>query len=186
MNRTGNSGPGRTVITSWRPLEFHSRDTAIAFIRDITSSGGGITALRDALAEKRPSLVSFALSDEDTIREVADLLVNGEIRIMVPPGSSGPVYWGVRQDPPPDETEVEKTQASSEVATEKIVSWIEIELVGEDGSPIPNERFSIRLPDGKLEEGTLDADGKTRFDDIPSGNCFVSFPDLDEDAWEAV
>ena len=142
--------------------------------------------MRDALAEKRPSLVSFALSEEETIREVAELLVTGEIKIMVPPGSPGPVYWGVRQDPPPQVREVEATPASLEATSERTVSWIEIELVGEDGTPIPGERFSLRLPDGKLEEGTLDGDGKTRFDDIPSGNCYVSFPDLDEDAWETV
>jgi type VI secretion system secreted protein VgrG len=62
-------------------------------------------------------------------------------------------------------------------------SWIEIELVGEDGSPIPGEAYKITLPDGTVAEGTLDDKGLARVDGIDPGNCQIAFPNLDQDAW---
>lgn len=65
-------------------------------------------------------------------------------------------------------------------------SWVEIQLVGEDDAPIPNEKYALKLPGGKLLEGTLDKEGKTRVDGIPPGRCDVSFPDLDKTAWTPI
>src|SRR5664279_5165176 len=41
-------------------------------------------------------------------------------------------------------------------------SWIEIELVGEDDKPIPGEKYKITLPDGSVDQGTLDQNGLAR------------------------
>ena len=65
-------------------------------------------------------------------------------------------------------------------------SWIEVQLVGEDGAPVPNETYAITLPGGKVVSGALDREGKVRVEPIPPGNCKVSFPKLDQDAWTAV
>jgi len=73
---------------------------------------------------------------------------------------------------PPEEAE----------ATE--VSWIEIELVGEDDKPIAGERYEITLPDGSVTNGTLDQNGFARVQGFAPGSCKVSFPELDQDAWE--
>lgn len=62
--------------------------------------------------------------------------------------------------------------------------WVEIELVGEDGSPIPDERYLVIAPDGSEHRGRTDADGAARIDGIDPGNCQVSFPDLDREAWQ--
>ncbi len=64
--------------------------------------------------------------------------------------------------------------------------WIEISLVDEDtGKPIPGEPYQITLPDGKVVPGTLDEKGVTRLDGIPdAGNCKITFPKLDKDAWK--
>jgi hypothetical protein len=66
------------------------------------------------------------------------------------------------------------------------LSWVEIELVGEDDKPIPGERYRITVPDGRAAEGTLDADGRARVDGFEPGYCTVAFPDLDKDAWEFI
>jgi hypothetical protein len=65
-------------------------------------------------------------------------------------------------------------------------SWIEVQLIGEDGAPVPNETYAITLPGGNVVSGSLDRDGRVRVDPIPPGNCKVSFPKLDQDAWTAV
>ena len=64
--------------------------------------------------------------------------------------------------------------------------WIEIELVGEDGTPIPNEKYKIILPDGSEKAGNLDQNGWSRVESDPAGNCEVIFPELDKTAWEFV
>ncbi len=63
-------------------------------------------------------------------------------------------------------------------------SWIEIELVDEDDEPVPGEKYKVTLPDDTVDEGTLDEKGFVRIEGIPSGNCKITFPDLDKDAWE--
>jgi len=63
-------------------------------------------------------------------------------------------------------------------------TWIEIELVDEDGAPVPGEKYEITLPDGSVKTGTLDAVGIARVERIDPGSCKVTFPNLDKDAWE--
>jgi type VI secretion system secreted protein VgrG len=63
--------------------------------------------------------------------------------------------------------------------------WIEIELIDDQGKPVPGERYRITLPDGTtLAEGTLDAKGRARVDGIDPGTCKVTFPDLDAPTWK--
>jgi hypothetical protein len=74
--------------------------------------------------------------------------------------------------PPEDEDEKEEK------------SWIEIELVGEDGKGIPGEQYRITMPDGTVHNGTLDEKGCARVEGMDPGTCKVTFPELDKDAWE--
>jgi hypothetical protein len=62
-------------------------------------------------------------------------------------------------------------------------TWIEIQLVGEDGLPISGEAWVITIPGGRIITGTLDVNGVARVDGIPMGKCHVSFPKLDKEAW---
>jgi len=68
----------------------------------------------------------------------------------------------------------------------RLRSWIAIQLIGEDDAPIPNEKYSVLLPGGTIVSGTLDAEGMASIQNIPSGVCSVSFPDLDKEAWTPV
>ncbi len=66
----------------------------------------------------------------------------------------------------------------------KPLHWIEIELLGEDSSPIPWEEFCIEPPDGETIKGYLDENGWARLDGLAdAGACKVSFPKLDKEAW---
>lgn len=62
--------------------------------------------------------------------------------------------------------------------------WIEIILVDAEGQPMPNVRYRITAPDGKVQEGRLNEHGQAGLYQIESGNCKITFPDLDQDAWE--
>jgi hypothetical protein len=62
--------------------------------------------------------------------------------------------------------------------------WLEIEMVGEDGSPVPLLLFEVKLPDGKIVKGCLDDQGFARLDQIVTpGVCQLSFPEFDRDVW---
>ncbi len=65
-------------------------------------------------------------------------------------------------------------------------SWVTIELVGEDGTAIANQRYRLILANGEKRRGKLDAQGRARVDGIPPGDCRLSFPDLDREAWERI
>jgi type VI secretion system secreted protein VgrG len=64
--------------------------------------------------------------------------------------------------------------------------WIEIELVYENaGEPVPGEEYCIEMPDGAKVRGMLNQKGWARVNFIKDpGNCKISFPGLDQDAWE--
>ncbi len=61
--------------------------------------------------------------------------------------------------------------------------WIEIKLVDQDGSSVPNEPYTIELPDGTVSAGSTDGEGVARVDGIDPGNCTVKFPSLDQRSW---
>lgn len=75
---------------------------------------------------------------------------------------------------------------SEEEARQQETSWIEIELVGEDDKPIAGERYRVTLPDGSVDEGALDHNGWKRIEGFAPGSCQVTFPELDQDAWEFI
>lgn len=61
--------------------------------------------------------------------------------------------------------------------------WIEVELVDNDGEPVAGEKYEVTLPDGSVSKGALDGSGKTRIEGFEPGQCKVSFPEIDKDAW---
>ena len=61
-------------------------------------------------------------------------------------------------------------------------TWIEIELTDMDGAPMPGERYWIKLPDGTIHEGSLDAQGRAYFGDLDPGSAEIRWPDRDGDA----
>ncbi|NQU75746.1 MAG: type VI secretion system tip protein VgrG [Planctomycetes bacterium] len=74
---------------------------------------------------------------------------------------------------------------TEEQAEEQKTSWIEIEMVDENDAPVTGEEYKVTLPDGEtVAEGTLDDKGFARIDGIDPGNCKITFPNLDQEAWE--
>ncbi|MEW5979686.1 MAG: type VI secretion system tip protein TssI/VgrG [Acidobacteriota bacterium] len=114
-----------------------------------------------------------------------------EIADNADPGSKEPTYKNQRQiaqaSMSPGEiaaSEAPSHDPTSEENKEK-KSWIEIELVDDQGKPVPGEKYRVTLPDGTtIDEGTLDDKGFARIDGIDPGTCKITFPNLDKDAWK--
>jgi hypothetical protein len=85
--------------------------------------------------------------------------------------------------PPVRPALVRKPREESPEAAEPL-SFAAIELVGEDGHPVADQRFRLTLPDGSVREGRLDSRGYARAADVPFGRCQVTFPGLDASSWE--
>ncbi|HRJ49081.1 MAG: hypothetical protein KF787_13850 [Phycisphaeraceae bacterium] len=76
--------------------------------------------------------------------------------------------------------------SSGEDGQDEERSWIEIEMIDESDRPVTGESYRIELPDGSVAEGVLDDKGMARVEGFVkgSGQCRITFPDLDKDAWE--
>lgn len=62
--------------------------------------------------------------------------------------------------------------------------WIEVELKDEAGKPVAGESVRVELPDGSVSTGSTNDKGLYRVAGIDAGTCQVTFPGLDEQAWE--
>lgn len=82
---------------------------------------------------------------------------------------------GVAREKPEDPEKFERAPTDTD--------WIEILLVDEQGNGISGQRYLIVTPDGHQRRGFTDSLGSARVTRIPSGDCKVSFPDLDAKAW---
>lgn len=75
--------------------------------------------------------------------------------------------------------------AGNRVEQKPKTDWIEILLVDLDGKPVPNVRYKITPPGGgPPQEGRLNEHGQAGYYKIEAGECKITFPDLDKDAWE--
>ncbi len=157
-----------------------------------------MSALRDLLARDATASGICRMSDEEVLERIAWRRATGGTSISVlpahaPPGSSTAGAAGGGAAAPAEPTGARETKstvvaggatgASAGVAA-TTTSWIEIELLGEDGKPIGGERYEITLPDGRtVVEGRLDGAGLGRAAGFEKGTCLVRFPDLDREAW---
>jgi hypothetical protein len=94
-------------------------------------------------------------------------------------GSASGAAPPARVNPPPP------TRRATAPPVEK-KTWVAIELLDDKGIPVGAEPYSILLPDGSTQSGTLDAQGRARVDGIDPGTCEVSFPRIDQREWKAV
>jgi type VI secretion system secreted protein VgrG len=69
---------------------------------------------------------------------------------------------------------------------EKITSWVEIELVDEEGQPVPDELYELTYPDGTTRRGKLDRNGLAHIGLREQMDIQVTFPHFDAEAWERI
>jgi hypothetical protein len=127
-----------------------------------------------------------AMPDKAEDADIADPGKVAEIKTEQQQTKSG--KYGSQQVKPfksPSEQEDAAREEEKNQQKENL-SWIEIELVGEDDEGIPGEKYKITLPDESVAEGTLDEKGFARIEGFEKGTCKVCFPDIDKEAWEKI
>ena len=65
-------------------------------------------------------------------------------------------------------------------------TWVEIQLVGEDNIGIADAAYLVVAADGKEFRGKTDAYGLARLEEVIKGDCSISFPVLDQEAWDKI
>jgi hypothetical protein len=61
-------------------------------------------------------------------------------------------------------------------AVQSCLDWVNVELVDDDGTPVPGEPFVVELPDGTTRSGLTDGAGCAYLVGIPNGTCKITFP----------
>jgi len=85
--------------------------------------------------------------------------------------------------PPPEPT---ATQGEDEDEEQAALTWVEVELVDEADEPVAGAKYRITMPDGTVDDGVLDHTGWVRLPRVQEGDLKITFPDLDQDAWEFI
>lgn len=135
----------------------------------------------------RDSSLAWPYLDPDGIvQRVAEALARGDLEVGLAPltrtdrdsrRTGGPERATGEAPIPPTE------EPGAPRPSEPALTWIEVQLVGEDEMPIAGERYRLTLSSGRVLEGTLDAAGSVRFEQMTPGTFDLTFPRLDREAW---
>lgn len=166
--RSSGEAPSRT---------FFSLDDARRFLdgfdRDPWTLAAFYRVLQDSVAAGRGP------DPARLVQSMAAVLAGSGLKV----GSAGPSRPSHHSTP---SSPVEKPASEPTVAQaprEPELTWIEVELVGEDDKPVAGERYRLTLSTGRVLEGSLDAQGRARIERMVPGTCDLTFPRLDREAW---
>jgi len=150
-------------------IPFDSVAAAESFLRGFLRDEWNARALRALFRQAFPETSPARFSDADIVRRLAPLLLRDRLRVrrpleeeaepILPAGMESPIE---RSPEPPKETVQEKT-------------WIEFELLDEDGAPMAGESYELCLPDGSVRKGKLDTQGLVRVAGIDPGLGTISW-----------
>jgi hypothetical protein len=158
-------------------LQFQDIPSAVEFLRRFKDDPIHMASLRACVAADSHDV--HRLDAEQVLARFASLLVTGRT-VMI--RSAELLMGGPRSELEPDEQKSEAKEPAK-ARTPKPKSWVEINLKDAKGDPVAGERYRIKLPDGSIQDGTLDAFGHAEYYEINRGSCEVSFPDLEDEEW---
>jgi hypothetical protein len=157
-------------------LRFQDIPSAVEFLRRFKDDPVHMASLRACVAAD--SLDVHRLDAEQVLARFASLLITGRT-VMI---RSAELMSGPLSALEPEEKKSEDSEPAK-ARTPKPKSWVEINLKDAKGNPVAGERYRIKLPDGSVQEGALDAFGHAEYYEINRGSCEVSFPELEDEEW---
>lgn len=166
-----------------KPLTFSSSEDAFSWLKHLRSrNGNSATQFRQFLAHCLDGSEVFRLSDDEAVRQLANLIYKRQIVVFRKVRFT---YSGTRSEPAEEFAPAFPLQNHRRGAanTTRSKTWISIVLNDTDGNPVAGERYRIELPDGRVVEGSLDSFGTAAVSGIDPGQCKVSFPCLANSMW---
>lgn len=172
---------GWIVLVPWYQAAFEAELdppltslTAAHLRASIANSGAVRSSLRALLLELGEPEAS---DDNELAIRIAAAIDRGRVRVELE--LHEPMISTAAPDSSAPEHTVEPTTLD-----EHQPDWIEIELIGEDDQGIAGARCVLTLADGRTLTRTTDRFGLIRVDGVAPGECSISFPELDQEAWE--
>jgi hypothetical protein len=156
-------------------IAFNDVEEAAAILRQFKMDAEQMAPINQLMGSPASPSTSLQTSEEN-VRSIASSVVWGRLGIIRTP-------WGGRIGTPTLDQDDEAAADGGSKRQQKS-AWIEINLRDYKGRPIPGERYEIKLPDGSLQTGVLDAYGHAEYYGINPGTCEVSFPDIPDDKWD--
>jgi hypothetical protein len=186
--------------------------TALYFLREFITDSGKQHDLRLWLLAQNSSFDMYAIDDDGILDYAAKMIASGQLvvagggegsgsaadggeagsgsateGIMRKGGGKSVLVSSVGSTPLQDEMASQQTPAEEDAIpvdeSPAETTWIEIELLDPDGKPVSDERFKITMPDGSIQYGRLDSNGKAKIERLQPGSCQVTFPDRDQEVW---
>jgi hypothetical protein len=191
-------GPG-DCEPYWRHDSSRSRSAALTFLGQLKTSSEAIRNLRSFVSSSRLHSDLSRVRDEQILGHVAEWIATGEVlvgfrRLLL--GGGGVAEEAAGASTPRQDAAAARQarggasgaagRSSDKDSTDKAAAktWIEIRLVDAEDKPVPNQKYRIKMTDGSVKEGSLDGEGRARFEQIDPGNCEVSFPEIDAQEWK--
>jgi hypothetical protein len=172
---------GGTVIPA------RSRAEAMAWLRRLARDPSNVGRLRAFLLATSWAQTAGGDDDDAVIARAAELLARGDLALIERAHFDAEELSAGGAQRQRDEASVPAPpRVARDDQSDEALTWVAIELVGEDDEPIAGARYELQLPDGTLRTGCLDANGFARVDGIDPGACVVAFVDLDRRAWERI
>jgi len=166
-------------------IYFPNKSSAQSFLYRFMDNPFNITLMRRMLIEGGLNTDISRLMDHDVIEQLALQLLTGMTTVVAKPVT--PIHIPTWDDGQASaEPKEESYYAPMAAPSRDEKHWIQIELVGEDGVGIKNEKYMIITEDGNSYSGSTNAKGIARLEDISQGICRLTFTDLDEEAWENI
>ncbi len=163
-----------------RFLDLRDHEAALAYLRTCRGDSDSGMQMRGLLADEDAPAGLSELEDDEVLDALAWRIARGDLT----PTIRQRVYRSADLIVMPEPSDDEPVLAATKETT-----WIEIELVDEEGGAVPYESYEITAPDEATTfGGHLDQNGRARHS-IPgeSGEtCQITFPHLDFRAWERI
>ncbi len=158
-------------------LDLRDHEAALAYLRTCRGESDSGMQMRGSLADEDSPASLSEWDDDEVLDAIAYRLERADLTLLRPRRE----YRSAELVIVPEQEDDEPVLAAAPELT-----WVEIQLVDEEGEPVAGQAYELTVPDGSVQKGKLNYRGRARVDDIGRpGACSVSVRDLDGEAWEA-